>query len=202
MDENEQQPVKRKRGRPPGIHKGRPKGTEKPRTNVELTNVTDGRRSKNLTIVNPEKEGTEVPTLIAGCMAIRQGVDLDNPATLWNAMNQYIQLCATTGLKISNSFMYLACGVSRATVSEWYLGTKRQNNPEYRQFATMMKEICAAAREQYGIEGQTNAILTIFHQKFYDGFVDNPGSEQYADPLGEIQDPQKLAEKYRDIITD
>lgn len=208
MNENEQ-PVKKKRGRPPGHHDGRPKGSGKPRTNMELDVVPGGHnvtasedRKKAVSIIAPETEGVEVPTLIAGCVQIRQTVDLDNPATLWNAMQQYLTLCANTGMKISNSFMYLACGVSRQIISEWYLGNKRQNNPEYRKFASMVKEICAAAREQYGIEGKTNPILTIFHQKFYDGFVDNPGSEQYADPLGEIQDPQKLAEKYKDLITD
>lgn len=215
MDENNEQPVKRKRGRPKGSPNkngtpvGRPKGSgARPQTTMELDKVPGGRSDtpgsgKNkLTVIEPLNEGVEVPTLIAGCVAIRQTVDLDNPATLWNAMEQYLQLCANTGLKISNAFMYLACGIDRRTVSDWYLGTRRQNNPEYRQFASMIKEICAAAREQYGIEGKTNPILTIFHQKFYDGFVDNPGAEQYADPLGEIQDPQKLAEKYKDLITD
>ena len=210
---NEEQP-KRKRGRPPGSPNkngtpvGRPKGSGRPVTHLELDTIPGGHSdvvgtgTKALNVIEPVSEGVEVPTLIAGCVSIRQTVDLDDPATLWNAMNQYIQLCANTGMKISNSFMYLACGVSKQTISEWYLGNKRQNNPEYRQFASMIKEICAAAREQYGIEGKTNPILTIFHQKYYDGFVDNPGAESYADPLGEIQDPQKLAEKYKDIITD
>ncbi len=199
---DEQQPVKRKRGRPPGHHDGRPKGSgARPKTHVELTPV-DNRQSKSLTVNEPLNEGMEVPSLIAGCIAIRQTVDLDDPATLYDAMQQYLQLCAQTGMKITNSFMYLSCGISRQTVSDWYLGRKRQNNPAYREFAAMMREVCAAAREQYGVEGKTNPILTIFHQKFYDGFVDNPGSEQYEDPLGEIQDPQKLAEKYKDLITD
>ena len=212
---NEEQPVKRKRGRPPGSPNkngtpvGRPKGSgARPKTNLELDTVPGGHSDilgggkYSLQVIEPVNEGTEVPTMIAGCISIRQTVDLDDPRTLWHAMEQYVNLCAQTGMKISNAFMYLACGVSKQTISEWYLGNKRQNNPEYRKFASMVKEVCAAAREQYGIEGKTNPILTIFHQKFYDGFVDNPGAEQYADPLGEIQDPQKLAEKYKDLITD
>lgn len=206
MDE---QPVKRKRGRPPGSknkpghHAGRKKGElVRPETELHLADSSDLRRQRSLTVKAPENTGVEVPSLIAGCVAIRQTVDLDNPITLYNAMEQYLNLCANTGMKITNAFMYLACGVSKQAISEWYLGHKRQNNPEYREFASLVKQVCAAAREQYGVEGQTNAILTIFHQKFYDGFVDNPGAEEYADPLGEIQDPQKLAEKYKDLITD
>ena len=206
---DEEPKPKRKRGRPPGTKNkpgsrvGRKKGEEmRPHTTVELEALPGGKGSRSLSIIDPTQEGMEVPSLIAGCIQIRQGVDLDNPATLWNALEQYIQLCAASGMKITNSFLYLACGVSRQIVSEWYLGNKRNSNPEYRRFATMAKEICAAAREQYGIEGKTNPILTIFHQKFYDGFRDDPGTESYSDPLGEIQDPQKLAEKYKDLITD
>lgn len=98
--------------------------------------------------------------------------------------------------------MYMACGVGRNDIHHWEFGLRRQNNPEYRRFAIMCREICAAAREQYGIEGQVNPILTIFHQKYYDGFKDNPPDNAVENPLGDIEDPQKLAEKYADIIVD
>lgn len=117
-------------------------------------------------------------------------------------MEQYINLCAMSGMKISNSTLYLACGVSRVCIHDWEYGLKRQNNPEYRKFAVMCRTICAAAREQYGIDGSVNPILTIFHQKYYDGFTDTPQVDQTKDPLGEITDPKELAEKYKDIIVD
>ena len=96
----------------------------------------------------------------------------------------------------------MACGVNRMDISNWANGKKRQNNPSYREFAEMCKAICSAAREQYGVEGQVNPILTIFHQKYFDGYTDQPQQEAIKDPLGEISDPQKIAEKYKDILTD
>lgn len=143
-----------------------------------------------------------VPVMIHTLLAIRQSVNVDDPKTIWNAMEMYISLCAQTGMKITNGTMYMAMGVGRAEIHNWKFGLRRQNNPEYRKIAETCQEICSAAREQYGIEGQTNPILTIFHQKFYDGFRDTPQDEAVENPLGEITDPEKLAEKYKDIITD
>ena len=147
-------------------------------------------------------EASAVPNMITTILAIRNTVDLDNPATLWHGMEMYLNLCANTGMKISNTTLYTACGIDRRTIHDWEYGLRRQNNPEYRKFAQMAKMVCAAAREQYGIEGQVNPILTIFHQKFYDGLKDNPPDEAAENPLGEITDPEKLAEKYKDIIID
>lgn len=201
MDE---QPIKRKRGRPPGHHDGRPKGSGK-KIPVDDTKGGEIMLSPPRTIT-PTKEGNQdtaaVPNMIVSCMAIRRSVDLENPITLFNAMEQYISLCAMSGMKISNSMLYYACNVTRTVVYDWLHGRARKGNPDYKRFAETVKEICSAAREQYGLEGQVNPILTIFHQKYYDGFRDNPQIDDVLDPLGENQDPEKLAEKYKDIILD
>lgn len=216
MNENEQ-PVKRKRGRPPGTGKkriadvlsadelaaekesggGKLAPPSRPARDLDMTAVTVPQ-----TLLPKAEEPGAVPDMIRTVLAIRQTVDLDNPATLYNAMEQYLNLCSASGMKVSNSTLYMACGIDRRTVHYWEYGQRRQNNPAYKEFALMAKAICAAAREQYGIEGQVNPILTIFHQKFYDGFKDNPAEEAADNPLGEITDPQKLAEKYKDIILD
>lgn len=107
-----------------------------------------------------------------------------------------------SGMKISNGMLYFCCNINRTIAYDWYHGRSKKGNPEYKQFAALVKEICSAAREQYGLEGQVNPILTIFHQKYYDGFRDDPQIDDVIDPLGENQDPAKLAEKYKDIILD
>lgn len=223
MDE----PIKRKRGRPkgtknkPGHHAGRPEGTERTRMSealeqsggvVEMPPSPDAVRPPvalrlseepvPLTLLPKPDEPGAVPTMIQTVLAIRSKVDLENPTTLFNAMEQYINLCAMTGMKITNQTLYMACGVSKQDISNWANGRARQNNPSYREFADMCKTICSAAREQYGVEGQVNPILTIFHQKYFDGYTDQPQQEAVKDPLGEISDPQKIAEKYKDILTD
>ena len=187
-------PVKRKRGRP----------RRKVITNEDLAALpTD---SLVLTpdggLPNANADTAAVPNLIAACITIRQTVDIEDPQTLYNALEKYLSLCAMSGMKISNSMLYFACNCTKFMVSDWYHGRQRKGSPEYKRFATLIKEICTAAREQYGLEGQVNPILTIFHQKFYDGFRDNPQIDETVDPLGENQDPQKLAEKYKDIIVD
>ena len=223
MTENE--PPKRGRGRPKGSKDKQPRAPkiQRPRMSESLkesggvesippsTEIAINRPAKQLdldktispkTLLPASQEATAVPLMIQTVLAIRASVDLDNPATLWAAMEQYINLCSMTGMKITNGTLYMACGVGRGEIHNWEYGLRRQNNPEYRKFAVMCREICAAAREQYGIEGQVNAILTIFHQKFYDGFTDLPQKEAVKDPLGEISDPEKIAEKYADIIVD
>ena len=154
------------------------------------------------TFLSAAAEAGAVPMMIRGCLDIRAEVNLDDPASLWEAMENYVSLCSLSGMKISNSMLYLACGVSRETISDWTTGKRRKDNPEYKKFALMCRELCGAAREQYGIEGKVNPILTIFHQKFYDGLKDAPAPDAPDDPLGEIQDPIKLAEKYKDMIID
>lgn len=196
IDKMIEQP-KRKRGRPKGSVN---KNKQPPREAVAGGLVPAA--GPAIIPVSDAGGGGEVPDLITSCMEIRSHVDLNDPATLWNAMSQYLQLCSMSGMKISNGLMYLSCGISRDTIHEWSTGGRRKSNPEYRKFALMCKEICSAAREQYGIEGKVNPILTIFHQKFYDGFTDVPKAEEAKDPLGEMQDARELAEKYKDIIMD
>lgn len=194
IDDMIEQPPKRKPGRPKGSMS---KNKRSPTTVLTVTGQT-----AKLVPGGDAAGGGAVPDLIGECMKIRAGVNLNDPATLWDAMSKYLQLCAMSGMKISNSLMYLSCGVSRTTISEWEHGTKKKGDPEYRKFASMCREVCAAAREQYGLEGKVNPILTIFHQKFYDGFTDVPQPQEASDPLGEMQDARELAEKYKDLIMD
>lgn len=209
---------------PPKRGRGRPKGSGKPRmadyvgdalkqSGGVISAPPSGNRNEPRaldlatlaapsTMLPQSGDANAVPIMIHTLLAIRQSVNLDEPQTIWNAMEMYISLCAQTGMKITNGTMYMALGVGRGEIHNWKYGLRRQNNPEYRKIAETCQEICSAAREQYGIEGQTNPILTIFHQKFYDGFRDTPQDEAVENPLGEITDPEKLAEKYKDIITD
>ena len=123
-------------------------------------------------------------------------VDLDKPSTLWKALDDYLSFCCRTGMMISNNSCYRALGLSRVTIHTWLHRTRRQHNPEYCKFAETVKLICAAAREQYGIEGQTSPLMTIWLQKAYDGFKDDPGDEIIPNPLGDMPDANKLIQKY------
>lgn len=187
---------------------GRPKGTSKHITTQANERNKKGDTSlvlpgiQSISATEDGKSGGAVPDLIAACLTIRQDVDIEDPASLNSALAKYLQLCSMSGMKISNSMLYFSCNVTRTMVYDWYHGRTKKANPEYKRFAAMVKEICTAAREQYGLEGQVNPILTIFHQKYYDGFREDTQTDDMRDPLGENQDPAKLAEKYKDIIVD
>lgn len=117
---------------------------------------------------------------------IRQTVDLHDPQTLCNALHRYLDYCARTGFFITNKSLYYALRVSRDCICKWSNGSRKAHDPRYREFANLARQICAAAREQYGVEGQVNPILTIWHQKFYDGFADTPQPEKTYNPLGDM----------------
>ena len=129
-------------------------------------------------------------------LSIAETVHVDDINTLYAGLQQYIELCGRAGLLIGNNACYMALGVSRSTICAWLNGTRRQHNPEYRKFAEFVKAVCAAAREQYGIEGITSPLMTIWLQKQYDGFVDTPPREEARNPLGELVAPKQLERKY------
>lgn len=133
---------------------------------------------------------------IAELDRIAETVNKDDPSTLWGAIDKYLQYCAVSGLLISNTSFYRALGISKETMHAWSHGTRKAHNPEYKEFALFVKRFCAAAREQYGIEGIVSPLMTIWLQKHYDGFTDNPPQEIERNPLGEIKDPGKIARKY------
>ena len=132
---------------------------------------------------------------------IRKTVNLNDPSTLWSALDSYLRFCCDTGFMIGNTSLYYAVGISKETASKWSKGQRKAHNPEFKRFADMAKEICACAREQYGVEGLVNPILTIFHQKKYDGFRDDPPDDSIPIPLEDV-DIAKLERKYRSLTDD
>lgn len=128
--------------------------------------------------------------------AIRDTVNLNDPQTLRTALQMYLKYCCRTGFYIGNKSLYFACRVSKDTICKWSNGTRKAHDPRFREFANLARQICAAAREQYGLEGLTNPILTIWMQKHYDGFTDTPQIMDIRHPLGDMPDADKLIKKY------
>ena len=144
------------------------------------------------------------PAVHAELLNNAQNVNRDDIESLYKGFERYIQLCGKIGLRVTNNGAYLALGVSRKTISAWITGTRRQSNPEYKRFAELVKQVCAAAREQYAIENLIDYRLAIFWEKIFDGFTDTPAREDVRDPLGALPDKEQLAkmmEKYADEKT-
>lgn len=135
--------------------------------------------------------------------AIRQTVDLHDPQTLHDALNMYLNYCSKTGFFISNRGLYYSCRVSRDCICKWSNGSRKAHDPRYREFANLARQVCSAAREQYGVEGQVNPILTIWHQKFYDGYRDySPDDSPITSPLGDMPNAAELIRKYGGLEDD
>lgn len=222
MGENEQ---KRGRGRPKGS-----KNKPKPITAERISSATleeaypDRRKNKKVGKTLTKATGTSINSMewleelnskddngsnakiaqfLMQCRAISKYADVKNIETLYACFEAYLKLCYEFDFRITNMTAYMACGLSRKNIDDWANKKRRSSDPAYKEFADTLREMCSAAREQYGVEGKTNPVLTIFHQKAYDKFNDQPIQESDdVSPLGEMQDAHALAKKYENIPLD
>lgn len=200
--ENLQNPPKRKRGRPKGS-KNKP-GTTKaaislvdPKTGAIVSNA--GSQSKILAKMGDERVSMFVQYHI-DMLQMRQGVDKKNVPDLYQRFYRYLSYCAENGIIPNNMNAYFAIGITKGDISQWYAGTK---TPEHKQFAEDIKQFFASIHEQAGGEGIVNPILSIYWSKAHDGMVEASKLEVVnADPLGEKQSAEQIAEKYAGILPD
>ena len=126
-------------------------------------------------------------------MNISRNADKDNIETLYQCLQDYITLCATTDHKIGNQAAAAACGLNNRTLWAW-LSAK---DPQKKKFAETVYNICSMYREQLMQDGQINPVTGIFWQKNYDGLRDQQEMVVTPNnPLGEQKDAKAIAEKY------
>jgi hypothetical protein len=93
---------------------------------------------------------------------------------------------------------YFAIGINKNDIGAWYAG---RGTPEQRQFAEDIKQFFASIHEQAGGEAIVNPILSIYWSKAHDGMIEASKVEVVnADPLGDKQSAEQIAEKYADIL--
>ena len=154
---------------------------------------------------NPIEPGTSA-AIVAHLMETRQisrRAQLEDIDSLYQALHDYLLACMRSNVRVTNASMYAACGVTRGMINDWIRGRYRSSDPRYKEFALTLKSIAAQYREQSGAEGLTNPVLTIWWQKNYDGFSDDPVAEVAED--GETQrtaSVEEIAEKYRHLLED
>ena len=148
-------------------------------------------------------ENTERLEFMVHVANIAKDVDRNDPDSLLAAFHKYLILSAEMGQKIGNMTAYAAMGVAKSSIDEWYHGEAKGKDPRYRELAAYVKSMCAAYREQLGLDGKTHPALTIFWQRNFDGFTNEDIVRvQKEDPLGEVRDAHEIAEKYKDIPDD
>ena len=200
-----QAPVKRKPGRPKGS-KNKP-GSKKhvfpnesrqlvdPKTGIVVSN--NAAQSQIIARMGDERV-TAFVQYHMDMLKMRQGVDKKNVPDLYNRFLAYLGYCAEHGIIPNNMNAYFAIGIIKQDISAWKAGTR---TPEHKQFAEDITQFFASIHEQAGGEGIVNPILSIYWSKAHDGMVEASKLEVVnADPLGEKQSAEQIADKYRDVL--
>lgn len=130
-------------------------------------------------------------------------VDVNKPETLFEALDRYLEFCIAANVKVTNTSLYTACGVTHDMVTDWITGRSRTADPRYREFGLTARSICAQAREQSAAEGNLSPVLAIWWQKNYDGMRDDPIPVKVSNSeLERTVDPDEIAQKYKHLLTD
>ena len=155
-------------------------------------------------ITNAGEDNNRFVAIIMAVQEISKDADLNDVSTLKNCFDRYLEFCYKHNVIVTNMCAYLACGVSKQTISAWSLGQNRANgHPEYKEFADYVKQMCAANREQLAVEGKVNPIISIFHQKTHDGFDDRPANHMFLVDDEHVElSASEIAEKYAGIGDD
>lgn len=200
MDE-ENVPVKRKRGRPKGS-KNKP-GTAKaavtlidPKTGAVAYN--NGRQAITIGRMGDEKV-TAFVAYHMECLKMREGVDKKNVPDLYQRFYRYLAYCAEHGIIPNNMNAYLAIGINKQEVSLWRLG--KSGTPEHQKFAQDISDFFASVHEQAPTDGLMNPISAMFWQKAHDGMIEASKIEVVQnDPLGEKRSAAEITERYKDVL--
>lgn len=175
----------------------------------EVAKKKDGRGSKGY-LNSPfysENANIEIPgknTKIASAMLEFMSwgeVDKSDVQAMEARFLRYIQYCAENDLKIGNQMAYLAVGISVDDAFNWTNGGLRTK--EHSNFIKKVKKFCASYREASMGEGTLNPVTGIFWQKNYDGLTDKQEVVLTPNnPLGQVEDPEAIAEKYKQLPDD
>lgn len=120
--------------------------------------------------------------------------------TLKTRFFKYLEFCSANDVPLGNSQAYLAMGITRRDISDWYNGYRR--GPEYQAFASFVKRVLAANRESLMIGGKLNPIIGIWWEKSHDGMSETEEADAMlnSDSLDDKRDAQQIAETYQNLL--
>lgn len=161
------------------------------------------RRQASKNAVIAKLNNTERISMLEACGKMGLTANANDPEDLLNHFHAYLEMCAEQGWRVGNMTAYLAMGVSRWQIDNWCDQRFKKSDPRFKQLADYVKSVCAANREQLGLEGAVHPALTIFWQRNFDGFTNEDIVRvETSDALGERVDAKQIAEKYKDIPDD
>lgn len=110
----------------------------------------------------------------------------------------YIKLCQEDGFPVSNMACYSALGMTQMAFTSF----AKKDDPEIRQFAEMVKSVCAMSREAQVSVGKLNPVIGIFWQRNFDGLRNDTEQVQAIQQQDEEYSAggEKYKEKYKNLI--
>lgn len=136
-------------------------------------------------------------------LEISKDANKDDVDSLYDCVERYINFCYKYNIPITNLGCYGACGVSNQTISDWAHGRYRAaRDPQYKEFAMRVRQLCGINREQMMVEGKLNPIIGIWWQKNFDGFTDRPTDIAKDTEESPALSIAEIAEKYEGIGDD
>ena len=135
-------------------------------------------------------------------MALAKETDTTDVNSMLQTLEAYLALCAANDVNVTNTGVYGALGLGPNTISQWANGKGRGSDPKFKEFALMVKRICAQYRELAASEGKLNVSLAIWWQKNYDGFRDVPEIEKESTVVDRPADPEEISKKYQHVLHD
>ena len=149
------------------------------------------------------KDGTKgaIVAQVMQTIDIARRTNPSNIESLYDALQEYLTLCMQTNTSVTNTGLYGALGVTGDTISNWVNGKTKSSDPRYKEFGLLCRQVCSQYRELAAAEGKLHPTLTIWWQKQYDGFQDDPQPEKkLSDDYRPPADPQEIAEKYKHLL--
>lgn len=127
-------------------------------------------------------------------------VDLKSPDNVEERIFQYFQICADDDMKPSVSGLALAMGIDRVYLWELREGRKGKI-PAVANLLKKAVQILDLQMTDYMQNGKINPVAGIFLMKNNFGYTDEQKLVvQPEQPLGAVEDPKKIEEKYAESV--
>ena len=178
---------------------GRPRGRKSTYTVSEKVLETRRRTSALPVAKNPDEEdyNARLITHIMRIHEIAATADHKDINSLKACFINYLQLCQEDGFSVSNLAAYSAMRFS----NEQWIYWSRKDDPEIKEFVSLVKQTCAMFRENLVSDGKLNPVIGIFWQRNFDGLRNDTEQVQaIRDQDNDEYTSRSYKEKYKNLI--
>ena len=200
MENNE--PVKRGRGRPRKWTEDNPKPKRDEKNPLEMIRKPDHNTAANPTNT-PEGDNNKYTTLAMAIMRMPK-IDVRNPEQLRDRTLEYFQLCADNDMKPGVVAYGLAIGLDRRRLWEIRSGAKPNTTipQECKDIINMVYDSMEVLWESYMSNGKINPVSGIFLGKNHFGYQDKQEYVVTPNQMGSDVDPRTIEAKYDELPED